>query len=104
MSGAHDLSYDPYDFAIHVDPHPVWRRMRDEGPTEKELADAKLYLTGSYALRFGSTPRSRVAEPRIAWPAGVGGRERQTIDAYLQLPPKKRELVGELVKALSDGA
>ena len=29
--------------------------MRDEGPTEKELADAKLYLTGSYALRFGST-------------------------------------------------
>jgi hypothetical protein len=42
-----------------------------------------------HALRFGSTPRSR--------------RERQTIDAYLQLPPKKRELVGELVKALSDG-
>ena len=32
-----------------------WRRMRDEGPTEQELADAKLYLTGSYALRFSST-------------------------------------------------
>jgi zinc protease len=32
-----------------------WQRMRDEGPTEAELADAKLYLTGSYALRFGST-------------------------------------------------
>jgi zinc protease len=32
-----------------------WRRMRDEGPTADELADAKLYLTGSYALRFGST-------------------------------------------------
>jgi cytochrome P450 len=27
-----DLSYDPYDFAIHEDPHPVWRRMRDEAP------------------------------------------------------------------------
>ena len=27
-----DLSYDPYDFAIHDDPHPVWRRMRDETP------------------------------------------------------------------------
>jgi cytochrome P450 len=27
-----DLSYDPYDFALHVDPHPVWRRMRDEAP------------------------------------------------------------------------
>ena len=32
-----------------------WQRMRDEGPTEDELSDAKLFLTGSYALRFGST-------------------------------------------------
>jgi len=32
-----------------------WQRMRDSGPTEAELADAKLYLTGSYALRFSST-------------------------------------------------
>lgn len=32
-----------------------WRRMRDDGPTEAELADAKLYLTGSYPLRFNST-------------------------------------------------
>jgi len=32
-----------------------WKRMREEGPTEDELADAKLFLTGSYALRFGST-------------------------------------------------
>jgi zinc protease len=32
-----------------------WKRMREEGPTAAELADAKLYLTGSYALRFGST-------------------------------------------------
>ena len=57
-----------------------------------------------HTLRFGTAPRSRVAEPRMTWPAGVGRRERQTIDAYLQLSPKKRELVGELVKALSDSA
>ena len=57
-----------------------------------------------HTLRFGTAPRSRVAEPRMTWPAGVGSRERQTIDAYLQLSPKKRELVGELVKALSDSA
>ena len=24
--------YDPYDFGIDADPHPVWRRMRDEAP------------------------------------------------------------------------
>jgi zinc protease len=32
-----------------------WRRMRDEGPTEEELKDAKTYLTGSYALSLDST-------------------------------------------------
>jgi zinc protease len=30
------------------------RKMRDEGPTQAELDDAKTFLTGSYALRFDS--------------------------------------------------
>ena len=30
------------------------KRMAEEGPTEEELATAKTYLTGSYALRFDS--------------------------------------------------
>lgn len=34
-----------------------WRRMRDEGPTEQELNDAKTYLVGSYPLRMTSTGR-----------------------------------------------
>jgi zinc protease len=32
-----------------------WQRMRDDGPTAQELADAKTYLTGSFALQFDST-------------------------------------------------
>lgn len=32
----------------------VLRRMADKGPTARELAAAKTYLTGSYALRFDS--------------------------------------------------
>jgi cytochrome P450 len=32
MTSGPAFSYDPYDFAIHDDPHPVWRRMRDEAP------------------------------------------------------------------------
>lgn len=27
-----DVYYDPYDYAIDADPHPVWRRLRDEAP------------------------------------------------------------------------
>ncbi len=32
-----------------------WRRMREAGPTEQELTDAKTYVVGSYPLRFRST-------------------------------------------------
>ncbi len=34
-----------------------WKRMAEQGLSELELEDAKTYLTGSYALRFGSSPR-----------------------------------------------
>jgi len=27
-----DIYYDPYDYEIDANPHPVWRRMRDEAP------------------------------------------------------------------------
>jgi cytochrome P450 len=27
-----EIYYDPYDFEIDADPHPAWRRMRDEAP------------------------------------------------------------------------
>ncbi len=32
-----------------------WTRMRNEGPTAQELADAKTYLIGSFPLQMGST-------------------------------------------------
>ena len=31
MSDA-EIYYDPYDFEIDQDPHPVWKRMREEAP------------------------------------------------------------------------
>jgi len=33
----------------------VWKKMHDDGPTERELANAKTYLTGSFPLQFDST-------------------------------------------------
>ena len=34
-----------------------WRRMRDQGPTQAELDNAKTYLTGSFPLQLSSTGR-----------------------------------------------
>ena len=27
-----EIVYDPYDYTIDADPHPIWKRMRDEQP------------------------------------------------------------------------
>ncbi len=29
---ADEIVYDPYDYAIDADPHPIWKRLRDEAP------------------------------------------------------------------------
>jgi zinc protease len=41
-----------------------WRKMRDGGPTQEELDDAKQYLTGAWPLRFTST--SSIADILLA--------------------------------------
>lgn len=42
----------------------VWRGMHEQGPTEQEVANAKRYLTGSFALRLDST--SRIARTLVS--------------------------------------
>jgi cytochrome P450 len=32
MMTSTELYWDPYDYDLHADPHPVWRRMREEAP------------------------------------------------------------------------
>ena len=41
-----------------------WRKFQAEGPTEQEVDDAKMYMTGSWPLRFTST--DRVADILVA--------------------------------------
>jgi transcriptional regulator with XRE-family HTH domain len=62
---------------------------------------ADLFGVEPQVLRFGKAEKGRVAESQATWPAALGARERQVIAAYLALPPKRRELVGELVEALA---
>ncbi len=64
---------------------------------------ADLFGVEPHVLRYGKAGKGRIGEAQAAWPAGLGARERQVIDAFLALPPKRRELVGELVAALGQG-
>ena len=49
-------------------------------------------------LRFGSPP-GRLADSRLDWKA-MSPEDAATCLSYLALPPKRRQLIGELVKAL----
>ncbi|MFT3777316.1 MAG: transcriptional regulator [Ottowia sp.] len=48
-------------------------------------------------LRFGSAVRSSVQTRRQRWDEGVGYLERETFDAFLQLPAPQRKLIREVI-------
>jgi len=52
-------------------------------------------------LRFGEAVRKSVQTYRQRWEKGVGPMERETIDAFLQLPAPQRKTAREVVLALA---
>ena len=81
-----------------------WLGGRSIPEQDKLQVLADLFGVEPQVLRFGKGGKGRVAEQPAVWPAGAGTRERQVISAFLALPPRRRELVGELVDALSQTA
>ena len=79
-----------------------WLNGRSMPEQDKLQVLAEVLGVQPHVLRFGAQ-KNKVAETQAVWPAGTGVRERHVIEAFLALPPKRRELVGELVKALSAG-
>ena len=48
-------------------------------------------------LRFGSAVRKSAQTHRQRWDEGVGHLERETSDAFLQLPAPQRKLIREVI-------
>jgi cytochrome P450 len=74
-----DVYYDPYDFEIDADPHPVWKRMRDEAP---------LYYNERYD--FFALSRFDDVEPALVdWGTYQSGRGSilELIRADFEIPP-----------------
>ncbi|MBV9411759.1 MAG: cytochrome P450 [Acidimicrobiia bacterium] len=74
-----DLYYDPYDFEIDADPHPVWKRLRDEAP---------LYYNEKYD--FFALSRWEDVEPALVdWETYRSGKGSvlELIKQNLELPP-----------------
>src|SRR6267143_757733 len=74
-----DLVYDPYDYTIDADPHPVWKRLRDEAP---------VYYNEQYD--FFALSRWDDVEPALVdWETYRSGKGSvlELIRANLEMPP-----------------
>ena len=80
----------------------VSRWLRGAALPEQDKLQVLAAVLGAepHVLRFGAAAKSRVGEGASSWP-GAGAKERQVIEAFLALPPKRREVVAALVKALA---
>ena len=71
--------YDPYDFEIDADPHPVWKRLRDEAP---------LYYNEKYDF-FALSRWDDVAPALVDWETYRSGKGSvlELIRAGIEMPP-----------------
>jgi cytochrome P450 len=79
LTSGSDVYYDPYDFEIDADPHPVWKRLRDEAP---------LYYNEKYD--FYALSRFADVEPALVdWETYRSGRGSvlELIKANVEMPP-----------------
>jgi transcriptional regulator with XRE-family HTH domain len=77
----------------------VSRWLRGEAIPEQDklLVLAGILKIEPEVLRFGEAVRQSVQQHRKRWDEGVGYLERETFDAFLQLPAPQRKLIREVI-------
>ncbi|MEO6322888.1 MAG: helix-turn-helix domain-containing protein [Polaromonas sp.] len=77
----------------------VWKWLNGEAiPTQDKLQElARLLKLDPQQLRFGDHVQTHLRAEQKRWDEGVGHFERETIDAFLQLPAPQRKLIREVI-------
>lgn len=77
----------------------VSRWLRGEAIPEhdKLITLAEVLKIEPEVLRFGDGVRQAVQQHRQRWEEGVGYLERETFDAFLQLPAPQRKVIREVI-------
>jgi cytochrome P450 len=75
----HGVEYDPYDAAIHADPYPTFRRLRDEAP---------LYYNERYDV-WALSRHADVEKALVSWETFSNARSDilEIIQSGMELPP-----------------
>ncbi len=74
-----------------------WLRGESIPEHDKLITLAGLLKVEPEVLRFGDGVRQSVQAHRQRWDEGVGYLERETFDAFLQLPAPQRKLIREVI-------
>ncbi len=74
-----------------------WLRGESIPEQDKLIILAEVLKIEPEVLRFGEGVRQSVQEHRQRWDEGVGYLERETFDAFLQLPAPQRKIVREVI-------
>lgn len=71
-------------------------------PTQDRLQVLAEWLeVDPHWLRFGENLFGSVQQQRKRWDAKMTPQERETIELFMKLPPEKRKIVGEIIKAFA---
>jgi transcriptional regulator with XRE-family HTH domain len=65
---------------------------------------ADLVGTDPQVLLFGDSKGKQSAKDESALPHGISVREKQTISAYLALPPNLREIAADMIAVMTERA
>jgi transcriptional regulator with XRE-family HTH domain len=74
-----------------------WLNNRSIPTQEKLQVLAEWLKVEPQVLRFGEAVRNSVQQHKQRWDAGIGHLERETFDAFLQLPAPQRTLIREVI-------
>ena len=74
-----------------------WLRGEAIPGQDKLITLAEVLRIEPEVLRFGDAVRQSVQAKRQRWDEGVGYLERETFDAFLQLPAPQRTLIREVI-------
>jgi len=118
-----EIYYDPFDYAIDADPHPIWKRMRDEAPLYRndkhdfyalsrfqDVLDASLaddVYSSAYATVLDLMTEEPHGSPMMIW---KDGKDHTTLRSLVsrafsprrisELEPKIRAIAVDYLDAL----
>ena len=77
----------------------AWKWLNGEAiPTQDKLQELARWLkVEPHHLRFGEHALRHLRSEQKRWDEGVGYLERETFDAFLQLPAPQRKLIREVI-------